>query len=292
MNVLPFVLTFLFIFGMFSLSYLENYKSFHSLQQSYLSSMEALRACRNEQELRNYKKNKKTTGKQKGNKQKEEEKKKNITSIYDRDKYFGTRLSKVNLSSLLQDTENETLYLVALRYFQQIYGATHFIKDEKFAKKIFDAFLTQAKSKWLRNNKVCDFYELYPEDPTLHYAYYKILKGTQNYEVSKGVGYPPLSDLFILESPLFTTKAIHFYHIPYRLLEILYGEKIMERIKEAEATKRSTKVVPQAEIEKILHSDPNPKQTLINDLLSYKYDRELMPRIFSTNKITRITIKF
>ena len=291
MNVLPFVLTFIFIFGMFSLSYLENYKSFHSLQQSYLSSMEALRMCRNEQELRNYKESNGKPKKGKRTKGKETEKKKKTLNIYDRDKYFGTEFSKVNLSSLVEDTENETLYLVALRYFQQIYGPTHFITDEKFAKKIFDAFLAQAKSKWLLNNKICDFHELYPEDPTLHFAYYKILKGTQNYDVSKGIGYPPLSDLFLLENPLFVTKPMNFYHIPYRLLEILYGEKIMERIKEAEHTKKSTKVLPQTEYEKILQSDHNPKQTLINALLYYKYDEKLKPRISSTSSKTGITIK-
>src|SRR3990167_9918698 len=217
------------------------------------------------------------------NKLKEKRKNKKNINVYDREKYFGTKLSKVNLSSLLNDKENEILYTVSLRYFQKIYGSAHFIKDEKFAKKIFDAFLSQARSKWMLSQKVYDFHELYPEDPKLHFAYYKILKGTQNYKVSEGVGYPPLSDLFLLENPLFTTKALNFYHIPYGLIEILYGEKIMKKIKDEEQTKKSSKVLPPAAYEKILHSDHNPKQNLINDLLYYDYDKDLRQRISATN---------
>lgn len=291
MNVLPFILTFIFIFGMFSISYLENYRSFHSEQQTYLTSMESLRICRNKQELRNYEAAQEKSKRKKGTKRKEKGENKKSINAYDREKYFGTTLSKVNLSPLLNEKENETLYTTALRYFQKIYGHVHFIKDEKFAKKIFDAFLNQAKSKWKLNQKVYDFPELYPEDPKLHFAYYKILKGTQSYDISKGKGYPPLSDLFLLENPIFVTKPINFYHIPYGLIEVLYGEKIMERIRDAEQTKKSSKVLTQDAYEKILHSDHNSKQNLIDDFLYYTYDKDLKPRISSTNRKTGITIR-
>lgn len=144
--------------------------------------------------------------------------------------------SKLNLGPLLAPFSSGTqgkLYEVALALLEELYkgSAVERLAQEKkvdsFALRILDSIIEKAKE----NPEAESLAELFPDDLALQEIYYKMLKGTQNYD---GVsGYPPLQDYFSFEKES-KKKPIDFSLATAPLLKALLGPKITSQILEEE----------------------------------------------------------
>jgi hypothetical protein len=60
--------------------------------------------------------------------------------------------------------------------------------------------------------------------------FYKLIKGTQIYDLKAGKGYPPLGDYISLDGKSNKKKSINFYRASRPVLSALFGEKVTELI--------------------------------------------------------------
>ena len=98
--------------------------------------------------------------------------------------------------------------------------------------------------------------DLYPDAPHLKSIFYKMLKGTNQYQVASKRGIAPMEDFFILDK----TPAIHFHNASPSLLEVLFGEKMALKILSEEKKKYETKgkkiSLTKEELTTLLANDP------------------------------------
>jgi len=240
MNVLPFILAFLVLFGMFSTRFMKDNIDSHAKYVAYHTSIVQFRDKRNKMEKKNYdawrdKHDKGTApAPHSKNKKKEKEEKEEDSFTYYRDKYRGSEESKINLLPLITgDKKYPHLYEVALAYIQKAYGGARFYQEqrmENFAKTLLDHFIHEGKKRW-KEGSPPSFDEFpFPEDLFLHSAYYKVLRGTHSYNLDTREGYPPLDHLFKIDAEKKSLNPISFAYAPSPLLEVVLGKESREAI--------------------------------------------------------------
>lgn len=231
MNILPLVLAFLIIFSCISFSFFKDVKSFGLIEHTLHSYHRTERSLNNVIVQRAYRKIKAepTSKKQSDQTQKKEK------------KYFSLRSlspplenSKFNLTPLIQhqgEMHLHPLYEPLASLLRLLYEEKLFSKEKNSSKleyRLLDALLKKAK----KLTEPIHFAELCPDDPQLKKIYYKMLKGTNQYNSSKGV--PPLRDFLSLSK---ANKAVSLSFASPRLLEALFGASISLEIQKLEREK-------------------------------------------------------
>lgn len=154
-------------------------------------------------------------------KQKEEPTDKEITEM----KYNSPRmafnkkpLTKLNLAPLLtveETPDQKLLQIAATTLIKNLYQHTT-VYEEEMEKEVFALLLKTLKE----HPEIESLQQAYAHLEERRELFYKLFRGTQNYQLSSNVGLPPLTDFFILEKK---RAAMQFAHASRPVLEAILG---------------------------------------------------------------------
>lgn len=233
MNILFFVSSFLVILSFLCASTFHTVASFESEKTSFLGNMVGLRETRNKWQAKIFVDATRAPTPQAAAKDKIPK----ILTDYKshRKKRIPSQYSKLNIADLLSnESSSKLLQKTVSVLLKNLYGNTRFIKESGV--EHFEEALVKEMIKVGKKNKVLsDLQELTPESEPLKTLYYKILKGSGDYDLEKRQGYPPLSDFLFIDGK--ERKPIYFHFASYPLLEALLGEDLAGEILEKEETK-------------------------------------------------------
>ena len=246
MNILFLVSSFLLIFVFLNATILKNSTYFHSEKIDFCNYITTKRnlESRLEQYKYNQYKGKLPNSTSSPKKQKIQKKilikddKPNIPGASHRFNKNPHTLAKWNLAPLIL-TEKPSPYLQAatLVLLKDLYGHTTFWREaEKKNPKFENALIASFKEK---KDSLENLSDLFPKDPALQGLFYKMLKGSSSYSVSKKEGYPPLEDFVSLDSKKSETIELSF--ACHSVLKALLGEEFTSAILELEKEKTKEK---------------------------------------------------
>jgi hypothetical protein len=131
--------------------------------------------------------------------------------------------SKFNLVPLLEHEGELTSHPLfkPLAHFLRLLYQKNLFEKEPAAKKIEYRLLEAIVKKARKSPQVSTLADLYPDDPKLSWIYYKMLKGTNQYNREEGI--PPLGDFIVLHKG---APAISLMFASPLLLEALLGAEI------------------------------------------------------------------
>jgi hypothetical protein len=135
--------------------------------------------------------------------------------------------SKFSLNTLLElqtDPKKHPLYEICAEFLRLLYNDTLF--KQSGHNRVEYALLNDMIKKYHNKKEVKTFMDLYPDSPELQHIFYKMLMGTNQYDVQLKRGIPRLEDFFTLEK----TAAIHFSFASTSLLEAILSKKIAFKI--------------------------------------------------------------
>jgi hypothetical protein len=250
MSFLPFVLSFLLILVLGSSFLFTSFRSTSLEKTVILAQNRAKLGLLSKQAEADYKKceiKKKTPD---PSNQKETKEKKDKIPVYKdkRNKRCGLDSSKLNLWSLLKDSNpsSVTLYRSAVRLIQILYQDADFYKNSnnpKLAEKILEEMISK---------KAEDFTQLYPKDEKLSEIYYKMLKGTNT-------GYPPLAEYFKIEKS--NDPPIRWTYATTPILRAVLGDAATHQVLAAEKASweenHRTRVLPKETLRELLKKQTN-----------------------------------
>jgi len=155
----------------------------------------------------------------------ENKKKENAQFLSPRDKFNSKIYQKLNIKSLLIGQGNPALESVALSLIKNMYQATT-VYTPGLEHEILDTLIRNLKE----HSTITSFETLLPNLSSENYPlFYKLIKGTQSYELKTNAGYPALGDFLTFE-PKTHTKPIHFGSASRSVLEALFGQELTEQI--------------------------------------------------------------
>jgi hypothetical protein len=238
MNILPVVFGFIFIFSLLTLGLIQGqyhavlaekcFKSYHTL--SRLSSNAVAKKLydriKTSPPPADPSKPPSTEPSQKPHK----------TSSRSKREYFPPlESSKFNLLPLLElktDPKNHPLYEICAELLRFLYEEPLFKphRKEGIEYDLLNAMIKMFRSK--ADSKVLS--DFYPEAPDLRQIFYKMLKGTNQYNVENHLGIAPLEDFILLDK----STSIRFSFASAPLLHAIFGKKIALNIFTAEKKKR------------------------------------------------------
>lgn len=159
--------------------------------------------------------------------------------------------SQLNLYPLIQEKEakNHPFYAITERLLCLLYP--DIMPNKLAAQALLDALLIKAKTV-----KKPILSELMPEDPLLQEKYYKMLKGTNQYDVIQKKGIPPLADFFMIREgkACCYLRSAHFF-----VLQAIFGKEFAHTIIEREKQKWESgkaKVLNKKELEALIMQYP------------------------------------
>ncbi len=251
MYILPVVISFILVLTYSSLTLLKERRATHIEAKSCLGALSAERLARNAQELdhfRTFTKPDSTTharsAQEKGEKEAEALEPKALQERTPKElKEYESRrkdrrscsLSKFNLNSLL-NSPPELLEPKARALFTSLYAdAPYFREAVKTAPRLFDELFTFILKNIKEKGEEFAFTALLQENPPHAEALYKILKGTNAYDLETGKGFPPLEDLFTYDPK--EAKAFSLHFASKAILTTVYGSKITQAIQDKEKEK-------------------------------------------------------
>lgn len=274
MNVLPFIFAIFAIFTFLSNSLLKNTKEtgilthgiedFYQLQQRHLNGVAGL-------SYRSL-----TT-------QKEENLPKD--PVY-RSPRFSQALkgSQLNLYPLIQEQEpqNHPFYVITVRLLCLLYPTI--LPDNQAACALLDALLAKAKTL---NEPILS--ELMPEDPLLQKSYYKIIQGTNQYDIEQKKGIPPLADFLMIYK---NRACCYLCSAHFLVLQAMFGEDFTHIIIAGEKKKwesGKTKLFNKQELESLIKQYPT--ETALYETIK-KYCRAQLNQKKAVSKKTQNGISF
>ncbi|NGX45097.1 MAG: hypothetical protein K940chlam2_00239 [Chlamydiae bacterium] len=155
------------------------------------------------------------------NKKKDKPKDKEITEM----KYHSPRmvfnkkpLTKLNLAPLLtveESPDQKLLQIAAMTLIKNLYQYTS-VYEEEMEKELFTLLLKTLKE----HPEIESLQQAYAHLEERRELFYKLFRGTQNYQLSSNVGLPPLTDFFILEKK---RASMQFAHASRPVLEAILG---------------------------------------------------------------------
>ena len=225
----------LIILSLFTMSFIKDDIAFTAEKEGYINYAKTERKARNQLEAIYY--NGVNPFKLRGftkpsmKQEKQEEKKETSDDElkafhFPRSKKIVSDHAKFNLHHLLTEKPPAFVKLLTSNLLQRLYGHTSFYLDST-ASELVKCFT--------ETNKPKDFLDLFPEDKALQTIYYKMLKGTNHYDLQKGIGYPPLEHFMTINSS--DHYLIHYADCHEALLSALFGKENSQAIIQAEATK-------------------------------------------------------
>lgn len=172
--------------------------------------------------------------------------------------------SKFNLLPLLElktEPKNHILYEICASLFRELYKDSLFkqIKRDGLEYDLLNAILTTCRTK----NTIKTLSDLYPQEAHLRRLFYKMLKGTNQYDLSIKQGIARLEDFFTLNKG----PVIYFSCASIPLLHALFGEKTTSKILSEEKQKYAKGekkiALTQDELTALLSHDPARSSTIL-----------------------------
>lgn len=135
--------------------------------------------------------------------------------------------SRINLWPLINEgrSAHPSLYDVAVKLLETFYSSLSPNKKH-FETQFLDLLLASAKES-LQQEGPFSLEKVSFSDPEFQRIYYKMLKGTKQWDLRNGIGYPPLLE-YVQAEP--STDKICLLHAHPDLLTILFNEKIAWRL--------------------------------------------------------------
>ncbi|MDR2540152.1 MAG: hypothetical protein LBC45_06215 [Chlamydiales bacterium] len=278
MNVLPFIFAIFAIFAFLSNSLLKNIKetgilihgieNFYQLQQKHLNGVAGL-SYRSLTEQKNVPK----------------------VPVKRRTEYKSPRLSQalkgsqLNLYPLIQEQnpQNHPFYAITTRLLCLIYPTV--LPDNQAACALLDALLAKAKTL---NEPILS--ELMPEDPLLQKSYYKLILGTNQYDIEQKKGIPPLSDFFMIHK---SGACCYLCSAHFFVLQAIFGEEFTHTIIAGEKKKwedrGKTKLFNKQELQSLIKQ--YPEETALYETIK-KYCRSQLNQKKTISRKTQNGISF
>jgi hypothetical protein len=191
--------------------------------------------------------------------------------------------SKLNIAALIEeDIPPSLLRKSAEKLLAQLYGKKPFIKAAGI-ENWPQALLTELIKRGKKNLELKDLQDLQPETEPLKTLYYSMLKGSGEYNLETGQGYPPLSDFLSVDPK--ERKQIYFCFASYPVLIALLGKDIAEEILQKEKEKSikdgGRRVLTKIELQDLLLSAHGPQANFleIEELLSFSKKKVLLENL-------------
>ncbi len=207
------------------MSFIKDDITFTAEKEGYINHAELERKTRNHLELTYYQQIKPLKRKDSRKQEKKENAEKGIKPFhYPRSEKIASDHAKFNLHHLLTENPPSFVKLLTINLLQELYGHTSFFQE---GSRLIDSFIQVVAPK--------NLIDLIPEDEALHLVYYKMLKGTNHYDLQKGIGYPPLDHFMTIDSS--DHHVIHYADCHEVLLRVLFGRETSQEIIQSEASK-------------------------------------------------------
>ncbi len=218
MNILPLILAFIIVFTLCSSLFMEEKKSTLLEEKHYSSFMLTERKLRNLLEKNQFVKSTAPIKKEVSGKP-TPTLRKNAIYTSRRQASYPKEAAKLNIHLLLE-RPSPHLYEAAATLIKSLYSHKSFYaKDLEY--QVLDTIIDMAK----KNKDSFSFTTL---------PFYKIVKGTNYYNIETQEGYPPLQDYLCIDSK---TKAANFCHAATPVLSALLGFETTRQILEKEQAK-------------------------------------------------------
>ncbi|MBI3236706.1 MAG: hypothetical protein HYZ48_03265 [Chlamydiales bacterium] len=268
MNILPLVIGCIVIFSYLGFLFLKEGQVVSIIQRSVSASFEIEKGLQNKMVSRQFSQHStKKKSSTKGGKRKYDSIRSILPPIEESKLDIG-----VLLDGTLPDVQSHCIYAIALNLLCDLYGG-----EKALRKRILDEMIRKGKLL----GKERELFDLFPEDRSLKEVYYKMLKGTNQYEVEeKKQGLPPLSDFFKIGAGS-QSSPIHFCFASKPLLRAAVGKDLAEKIIEQEK-KRSAE-----EERRYFFSKEDLQAMLMQDPQHAKLCSELEPHCSFSSKIPR-----
>lgn len=292
MNILPLVLSLLLIFAFTSYNLLQQRIATKWEETSYRSFMTVERKLRSKWERLLFKEAAKDT------KEKKTVKKRQTTKHFfesPREKQKKSDLSKLNLAPLMAKPKpsfHAGLYETAAQLIRELYEDKIFSQvpmSEQLEYRILDALIEQG----MQIPENTSLAQLFPDDPLLKDVFYKMLKGTNTYQLSAHKGIAPFSDFFLID-PAATSKPIHFSFASKELLIAVLGKKntisVMEEEKKKWEEEQKIHTLSKPELETVLMNNRSNLSDF-EDLFDFAKVAKGSKYITSEDKTTGINLK-
>ncbi|HSW87417.1 MAG TPA: hypothetical protein VLG49_07980 [Rhabdochlamydiaceae bacterium] len=299
MNILPATLALLMILAMASYTFLQGSAATEWEKRSCLGFMKAQHKLRNAWEKSLFQEMPKKTVSEKTPHSSEISESRS-ESYYEspRRKKSLSDLSKLNIGPLLikpAPSFNGKLYESAAHMIRDLYQTKSFFKDsnmEHLEYRVLDGLIETGKSK----ESASSLAQLFPSDPKLRNIFYKMLKGTNTYDLLLDKGIPPLGDFFIVDRAI-TTKPVYFAYASELLLVAFFGKKNVESIIETEKQKweedHKHHALSKTDLETIILSNTQERINLneFEDLLNFAKSGPSSKTLAGIDKTTGINLK-
>ncbi|MCB1084705.1 MAG: hypothetical protein KDK60_01235 [Chlamydiia bacterium] len=292
MNLLPFIFVMISLFSLYSYSSLRaglQQKKESTLYHSYFTT---LRQARNKKEERFYelaRYDRTPSGKKKPKKPGENEKGWEAPPYF-REVRVGWPLGRLNLSSLLNDsTKWPSLKGIAIDYVKQLYShCSFFPKDDKFPAQLIDALIASCKE----NKK--PLRQIHIEDEKIRSTFYKMLKGTNTFDIDEKIGIPPFELFFTFEENESPPMNLHYANLVF--LNIIFGKEGTEELvrleKEIHADKKEKlchSPLKRADLNRILNTQFQVESKSI-DIFETKYHPTKRPPSYHRDPTTNLMV--
>ncbi len=244
MNFIPFVLAFLIFISIGTHAFLQKQHNTIVEQVAAQGAMSSMRQAENliaqhqydllreKKELVKADNDEKPVSK---SKRKEENTSNTWVSRRDKKNIINCEGAKFNLAALFKKKElsSDPLYHTAARFLKLLYEGNPLISSSAhFEYQILDELIAIGKEK-----EIDSFNDLIVENSVHRDVIFRMLKGTQEYEIGTDIGYPPLEHFFTLDSKR-QKKALYFSFASNYLLTAVFGEKIATEINDLEKMKK------------------------------------------------------
>lgn len=194
MNFITFVFSLLLIFSIGTFVSLEKQAGDRRLRSTYLGHVSANRKILSKWESQVYKSFRTQSSPAKEPTQNPTKKEQSVIKI----PQVNPECARLNLWPLIQEGReaHPFLYDIVLKFLDTFYGHTLF-NEKPQAKVLFlNEFLKKAKIAIQKNKFSMEKLSL---EPTFQLQYYKMLKGTKEWDIEQKIGYPSLLDVFKAE---------------------------------------------------------------------------------------------
>lgn len=134
--------------------------------------------------------------------------------------------AKINIGPLIQEGReaHPFLYEITLKLLKQFYGASIFDNKPQLADPFLTVFLKKAKEAM--EKKTFSLEKLSLEAP-IQWQYYKMLKGTKQWDQGQKIGYPSLLDMVKVEEK---PSKICLSHAHPGLIALFFGDKAADKL--------------------------------------------------------------
>jgi hypothetical protein len=261
MNILVFISSLLLILSFTCASILHGLAVFSTEKACLIGQLEGVRKTRNICQNRLFISNTKAPTPQHAAELKIPKKIENYVSH--RKNKIKNNLCKLNLAALIVEDQAKNLLLrqTLASLLSNLYCHSSFIKQLDI--KNWQDLLIQEMIKAGKNCiKPKDLLDLYPSEPVMKAIYYKILRGSGDYDMDLKDGYPPLSDFVFIDEK--ERKPIYFNYASYPVLTALFGQDVADHIIDLEEEKSKLfggrRVLTKTEISNILLSSKISKE--------------------------------